>query len=193
VAATLLSALIVFAATNIDEMVLLSLFFADPRLRPQAVVLGQFIGITALVVASVLAGLAAVAVPAGMLRYAGVVPLLLGLYKLSELRRGAGQADDAESATLTPARAGVVAQTLSIAGVAIANGSDNLSVYIPLFAAKPQTIPIYVAVFAVMTAVWCACGFVLVRNRMFSAQLRRYGHIALPVVLILLGLHILRD
>jgi cadmium resistance protein CadD (predicted permease) len=33
----------------------------------------------------------------------------------------------------------------------------------------------------------------LVRNRVFSEQLRRYGHIALPVVLILLGLHILSD
>jgi cadmium resistance protein CadD (predicted permease) len=192
-AATLLSALIVFAATNIDEMLLISLFFADPRLRPQAVVLGQFVGIAALVVASVLSGLAAVAVPAGMLRYAGVVPLLLGLYKLAELRRGAAHADDDQSATLTQASSGIAAQTLSIAGVAIANGSDNLSVYIPLFAAKPKTIPIYVAVFAVMTGVWCAFGFMLVRNRVFSAQLQRYGHIALPVVLILLGLHILSD
>lgn len=192
-AATLLSALIVFAATNIDEMLLISLFFADSRLRPQAVVLGQFVGIAALVVASVLCGLAAVAVPAGLLRYAGVVPLLLGLYKLDELRRGPEQADDDPSATLPQTRSGIAAQTLGIAGVAIANGSDNLSVYIPLFAAKPQTIPIYVAVFAVMTAVWCAFGFMLVRNRVFSEQLRRYGHIVLPVVLILLGLHILSD
>ena len=42
-------AIVVFATTNIDDVFLLSAFFADPRLRSRAVVIGQFAGIGALV------------------------------------------------------------------------------------------------------------------------------------------------
>jgi cadmium resistance protein CadD (predicted permease) len=48
-------------------------------------------------------------------------------------------------------------------------------------------------VFTVMTAVWCAIGFALVRNPVFGGRLQRYGQIALPIVLILLGLEILAN
>lgn len=61
----------------------------------------------------------------------------------------------------------------------------------PLFAASRQNILVYVAVFAVMTALWCALGFKLVNNRAFGTKLRRFGDIILPIVLIALGLRIL--
>lgn len=59
------AAIIVFASTNIDDIVLLSVIFSDPKLRPRAVVTGQFIGIGVLVLGSALAGAAAVAIPPG--------------------------------------------------------------------------------------------------------------------------------
>lgn len=192
VAATVVSALFVFAATNIDDILLLSLFFADRRVRPQAVVIGQFLGIAGLVLASVLSGWAAVAIPPGYLRYLGVLPLLLGLWELIKLvRRRGGDDDDDEHSALADARSGTASQVLGITGVMLANGGDNLSVYIPLFAAKPQAIVIYVVVFTLMTGVWCVLGFLLVQNRVLGDKLRRYGHVLLPAVLILLGLHIL--
>jgi len=78
-----------------------------------------------------------------------------------------------------------------VAGVTIANGGDNLGVYIPLFASATGAIPIYAAIFAVMTALWCWIGYRLVRNRWVGERLRRYGHLLLPYVLIALGLYIL--
>lgn len=46
--------------------------------------------------------------------------------------------------------------------------------------------------FAVMTGLWCAAGFKLVNNALIGRHIRRYGHIILPVVLIVIGAWILR-
>jgi cadmium resistance protein CadD (predicted permease) len=75
----------------------------------------------------------------------------------------------------------------------MANGGDNLSVYIPLFASDLQAIVVYPAIFAVMTGVWCAMGHALVNNPLAGSHIRRYGRMALPFVLIELGLYILVD
>jgi cadmium resistance protein CadD (predicted permease) len=56
---------------------------------------------------------------------------------------------------------------------------------------RQSTVPIYIAVFAVMTAVWCALGYLVVNNPLIGSHVRRYGHVLLPVVLIALGLYIL--
>jgi cadmium resistance protein CadD (predicted permease) len=82
-------------------------------------------------------------------------------------------------------------QVLAVAGVTIANGGDNLGVYIPLFASAPGAIPVYAAIFAAITALWCLLVYLLVNDRLIGERLRQYGHLALPFVLIALGLYIL--
>lgn len=56
---------VVFASTNIDDIFILSAFFADIHLARRSVVNGQFVGIGALVLVSGIAALLAVAVPEG--------------------------------------------------------------------------------------------------------------------------------
>lgn len=190
--ATLFSAFSAFTATNIDEIVLLALFFANPRMRPPAVAAGHFLGIAALITLSVVAGLAAMAVPHTLTRLLGVIPLALGAYELvRQLRGRRDDDDDDDEAALTQERSGFASQTLAVAGVAIANGSDNLSVYIPMFVTKPDAIPLCVTVFIVLAAALCLLGFLLAKNRVLGNQLQRYGQRVLPFVLILLGLEIL--
>ena len=82
-------------------------------------------------------------------------------------------------------------QVLTVASVTLANGGNNLGVYVPLFAANRHIIAIYAAVFAGRTGLWCLLGWKLVNNRIFGEKLRRYGQAILPVVLIALGAHIL--
>ena len=48
-----------FASTNIDDIFILSTFFADSHLPRPSIVIGQFVGIGALVLISVLAALLA--------------------------------------------------------------------------------------------------------------------------------------
>jgi cadmium resistance protein CadD (predicted permease) len=186
---------VVFVTTNIDDILLLAAFFANPKLGARAVVVGQLLGMVVLTVASALAALLALAVPAGVTGLLGVVPLGLGLRQLWALRpaRGAsGEGDDAgrEQEDRLPATR---SQVLAIAGVTIANGGDNLGVYIPLFAREPAWIGLYALVFAALTLVWCALGHWLVNHSIVGARIRRFGHVALPFVLIALGLYILAD
>jgi cadmium resistance protein CadD (predicted permease) len=188
--------MVVFASTNIDDIFLLAAFFADRRLAQRAVIIGQFVGIGALVLVSVIAAWLAVAVPEGWLSLLGLAPLLLGVAKLLALRQADARAThEAEEHRLQDtehlAARRLHSQMLAIAAVTIANGGDNLGVYIPLFATTPRAIPMYAAVFAVMTALWCVLGALLVHNPLVGSVIRRYGHVALPFVLIALGLYIL--
>jgi len=169
----------VFAATNVDDVLLLSAFFAQPRRRVSAIVTGQFLGIGALTAASAVAALAALVIPREWIALIGVIPLALGIRQLL--------ARPDEDNVQAHNGAGVFA----VAAVTVANGGDNLGVYIPLFASQPAAIPVYVVVFALGTAVWCAAGYALVSHPAVAARFQRYGHRVLPWVLIALGVYVL--
>ena len=185
-------AVVVFASTNVDDVFLLAAFFADPQLRARSVVAGQFVGIGLLVAASAAAAWASLAVPPGYPALLGVVPLVLGLVKLWGLRDDRDATELPEAANVRPER-GLHSQALAVAAVTVANGGDNLGVYVPLFAREPALIPLYAIVFGAMTALWCAAGRRVVAHPTLGAGLRRYGHVVLPVVLIAVGLWILAD
>ncbi|GHG18196.1 MULTISPECIES: cadmium resistance transporter [Amycolatopsis] len=171
-----------FAVTNVDDLVLLAVFFGQAAGRRGAlrVVAGQFLGFAAILAVSVAGALGAGLLPDGAVRWLGLLPVLLGI-------RAAWQAwsqDDDEP----PRAAGV----LGIATVCFANGGDNVGVYVPAFAATgPAGLVGYVVVFLAGVAVWCAAGRFLATRPGVARVLARWGHVVLPVVLIALGVLIL--
>jgi len=64
--------IVVFASTNIDDMFLLAAFFADSQLRLRSIVIGQYLGIGALVLVSALAALLALTIPEGWVALLGL-------------------------------------------------------------------------------------------------------------------------
>src|SRR5687767_14157349 len=129
-------ALAAFAAINIDDLLLVSACFADPSVRRRDIVLGQFLGIGLLVAASARAAVAALVIPEGWTAPLGAIPLGLGSQRWWTTR---GESSPAREHAREPrARS----QWLSIAAVTVANGGDNLAVYIPLFASSPRMIPV---------------------------------------------------
>lgn len=181
-------AVVVFVSTNVDDLLLLSAFFSDPSFEPRHVVAGQFLGIGALVAASATCALFALVVPEGFIGLLGILPLGLGLRGLWALSRGQEDA----AASETEPRPGILrSKVLAVAGVTVANGGDNLGVYIPLFSSAPKLIPLYAGVFALMTGIFCAVGHHLVHNAVLGHRIRRWGRVALPIVLVALGLMIL--
>lgn len=185
----------VFVATNVDDIVLLSVLFADERLRARDIVIGQLVGMMALVGVSSMCALTALIVPKGWIALLGLLPLAIGLWHLPSLWRPAHgddeRGDDDERERSAQRRTG--SAVLAIALVTVANGGDNLAVYIPLFAQQPRAIPLHTFVFAVLTIVFCALGHWIVNNPIFGGRVRRWGRVALPLVLIALGLYILDD
>ncbi len=186
-------AAVVFISTNIDDIFLLAAFFADKKLKGRSVVFGQIAGISVLVAVSCLVAWLSLALPGGWISLLGLVPLYLGLSQLKSLWTDADDAAEDDEIQLKEQQMekGMHSQVMAVAGVTIANGGDNLGVYIPMFANSLASIPLFVAVFAVMTLIWCLLGYILVNNRVFGHLIRKYGHKILPVVLILLGLDIL--
>ena len=181
-----------FVATNVDDLFLLVVLFADPVLRPRSIVAGQLAGIGGLVAASALSALAAVAVPERWTALLGVLPLGLGLHQLwIRHRRSETLGDPDPRADGILGASGSGSQLLAVAALTVASGCDNLAVYIPLFARAPGAIPLHAATFGLLTCAWCWIGHRLLTRRLLADPIRRYGHRLLPLVLVALGLYVL--
>jgi cadmium resistance protein CadD (predicted permease) len=174
-------AITLFASTNIDDLVVLIGFFADRRFRTRDIVAGQFVGVAALYLASASGSLLSLVIPRAYLGLLGILPIVIGIRKLSDLRRDASAPENSSQGSV----AGVTLVT-------IANGGDNIAIYIPAFAVHSGAENAVIAmVFVAMTALWCMLAHWMVNHRRFGAPLRRYGHIFAPMVLIGLGLVII--
>jgi cadmium resistance protein CadD (predicted permease) len=176
----------VFVATNVDDLVLLIALFADARLHRAHVVAGQVLGIAALAAGSALCALGALVVPPEWVALLGLIPLALGFKALVDLRRDDDDDDE------VPQQAGALRAIASVVGITVANGGDNLGVYVPLFAAQAgwRTV-VMSSLFVLLTLAWCLAALALVRHPAVGARLRRWGRAALPVILIALGAWIL--
>ncbi len=176
----LLTAAAAFAATNLDDILLLCLLFGrtDTPKDKARIALGQCLGLAALTLLGWLGGRGLAALPEAVLRLLGLVPLALGLRMM--LRR------QEEASAALPLSA------LGVAGLALANGGDNLGVYAPLFAQLTLGESALTAlVFGLMTLLWCFLGATLSGLPPVERFLRRWGRELAPVVLVLLGISIL--
>ena len=77
----------VFVGTNLDNLMLLLMFFADRRFTPRQVILGNYIGGLILILGGLVCGLAACNLPALYFGWLGIVPLTLGCWQLMALVR----------------------------------------------------------------------------------------------------------
>jgi len=195
----LLVAIIAFASTNVDDLLLLSSLFIDSDLRAGSVVVGQFVGMSLLVLISILAAHFMVSIPVASIRMLGAFPLCLGILRLAKIFRtpllkAATDPKETEFVGKEQVRVSWVKSEAALAALlTLANGGDNLSVYIPLFAVQRSFVPLYVTVFGVMTGIWCFFGYLLTNQRPFRDQLKRYAGMIVPWVLIALGLKVLLE
>lgn len=178
-----------FAVTNIDDMVVLAVFFGQAgRSRSAAarVVVGQYLGFAGILGASVVGAAGADLLSEKAIPYLGLLPLLLGLRAAWKLWSGDG--GENHSAPEQSGGAGV----LEVAAVTFANGGDNIGVYVPVFAlAGAGAMTGYVVVFLCGVALWCLAGWFFASRRAVAVLLARWGHVVLPIVLIGIGLMIL--
>ncbi len=181
VSETIGTAAAVFTGTNVDDIVILTVLFLAARAggvpRPWQIVAGQYAGIAVLVVVSAVAALGLAVVPDRWVGLLGLVPFGMGV-------RGLFKKDD-EAAP-------VASGTFSIAGVTIANGADNISVYTPMF----RTIGlasslVTIAVFAALVAVWCVAASWLGSHKKIIELVERSGRWLVPVVFMVIGAVIL--
>ncbi|MEV4178290.1 cadmium resistance transporter [Nonomuraea sp. NPDC049709] len=180
-----------FAVTNIDDILVLALFFSQGTGRRGAaarVVAGQYLGFLGILAVAAAAAFGATFLPEPVLPYLGLLPLALGLkaaWQAWKERRDGGEEVRGEEHAGGP-------KVLEVAAVTFANGGDNIGVYVPVFAtAGAGSMSVYIVVFLALVAVWCAAGRFLATRPVVARALSRWGHVLLPIVLIGIGALIL--
>jgi len=168
-----------FAATNVDDAFLLTFFFAR-RIPVRRIVLGQYVGFAAIILFSLIGVWGALAIPHRWIHFLGLLPLAMGIRLLFRKRRS-----ELEPPHIT--NSGMA----SIALVTLANGADNIGVYVPFFVNSRAYLWLILTVYAVMVAIWCAVGRWLGRRSLILRSVDRCGHWAVPLVFIGLGIYVL--
>ncbi|MBL1178240.1 cadmium resistance transporter [Pantanalinema sp. GBBB05] len=184
-----------FTATNLDDILILMLFFSQVNalFRKRHIVAGQYLGFTALVLASLPSFFGSLLLPRPCVGLLGLVPIAIGISRLVNSDDDDADVDETQmqptwfSSLISP-------QAYSVAAVTFANGGDNIGIYIPLFASCTwQTLTIILGVFFSMVGVWCFAAYKLTQVPAIADNLTRYGNYLVPFVLISLGVLIVID
>ena len=178
-------AIVTFVVTNIDDLLLLSIYFSTGKYRSWSIVSGQYLGIITLIVISLSGVLVGKILADHWVSLLGLMPHFLGIKDIFKKN------DDDEAGLQPPAQKFHV---LHVALVTVANGGDNVGVYAPVFGnIDPALVILYVVIFLLLTACWCWLGSFIATHPGVKRIFSKYGHMILPGFLIILGLIILKD
>lgn len=187
--ALMITSILAFVSTNIDDIFLLMLFFGDKRYRTADIYVGQYLGIISLIAISLLGSLIGNVIEGKYIGLLGLFPIYLAIRQIIDLWSGTGKPVSERSD-----RTFVTTGFVTVATVTMANGGDNIGTYIPLFAAlTPSEKSIMIALFLLMVFVLVSLARYLTKHPVLARSISKYGHIVTPVVLFLLGLFILRE
>jgi cadmium resistance protein CadD (predicted permease) len=168
-----------FGATNVDAFVVLTLLFAASRStgtpRPGQIVAGQALGFATWVGASILGAAGLRLVATKWLGLAGLLPLAVGLYGLFHAR-----APDRHEIRATG--------TLSVAGLTIANGVDNVTVYVLLFAhQRPRDELLTITTFSSLLVGLCGAAALVGGHKKAAELIGGIARWLIPAVFLAIG------
>lgn len=201
---TLVTGFVAFTLTDIDDLLLLIFFFSQTKkaFTKREVLLGQYLGFLILLLLSTLGYLGTLVIPQAWIGLLGLVPFFRGLNELhkhffNKKETSSDQKDSLSFSLFSSPLDRVFARLFNprvstIAILTIGNGSDNLSVYIPLFAhSTPVQVGVFLILFLLLVGVWCILGDTISHLPGIAQVLERTGLFILPFLLIGLGLFIL--
>ena len=177
--AVLSASVTTFAATNIDDAFLLTLFFAR-RIPARRIVAGQYVGFAAIVGISLIGVRGALTIPHRWIHFLGLLPLAIGIKRLLQARPATEPGADSESLA-------------SIALVTLSNGADNIGVYVPFFVIARGNLWLILSVYGALVALWCFVGRWLGNHPLILRSVDQWGHWVVPLVFVGLGIYVLNS
>lgn len=192
------TAITAFTATNLDDLVILTLLFSqiNATFHRWHIVVGQYIGFAALVLASIPGFFGGLIFPPHWIGLLGLIPIAIGLGRwLNQESDSSEEVNQNANLSPTSGLANFLSpQTYSVAAITIANGSDNIGIYVPLFASNNLgELVVMLGVFFTLVGVWCYASYQLTRQSAIANFLTRYGNSLVPFVLVGLGTFIILD
>lgn len=181
---TVLFSVVVFVATSVDELVVLTTIFAyaERRKAVAQVYAGQLISQAVLLTVSVLAASGVETVSQEGIGLLGILPIVLGIRSLL----GGDEEDQAqETANRLGSRASF---TLTVALIAIGGGGEELAVFIPFLGSLAGSdLVVALVTLVLLVPVWCRVSQRLASIERIQRWITRYQRIFVPVVFIGLG------
>ena len=185
---TFLLSITSFVGTNIDDIFINTLFFAGARTKADRrnIVIGKYLGIGGLILLSILGAFGLQFLPQQYIGCFGLVPMGLGIREMIAAFKS-GKTEAADKTAKKSAN-----KVLNTALITMANGADNIGVYIPLFAGFAVWQMLFATgVFLVLIAVWCLLGKLLANLPIVKNVIETYKAVIVPLVYIALGVYIL--
>lgn len=181
----LVAALVAFAATTIDDLIIVTALFTAGRTtgrpRPTTIIAGQYCGFGVIIGVSLAAAAGLRSIPDRWVGLLGFVPIAYGIWGLWRLWHSDEDSHPIAASTIT-----------GIAAITFANGADDIGVFTPLFRSLHPAGAITTAVtFLALVGLWCALGALLGTHRAVVAVLGRISHWLVPLVFIVIGVLIL--
>ncbi len=175
-----------FAATNVDNLVLLVGWMLGGRVPRYHIFMGYVVGMALLLAVTIGLGFSSNLMPVQYLGYLGIIPVLLGVKMLFDLWRKTNV--DLDDLQAPSPKSSIIA----IASTQLANGVDTILVFSPLLADSSGGIDyVIVSSFTVMVAVWFGVARLLALHASRLKYVTLAGQWIAPVVMILVGIYIL--
>ena len=194
-----------FVATNIDDIVILVLFFAqvNATFKTRNIVVGQYLGFTAILLMSLPGFFGGLFIPKTWIGLLGLVPIGMGIQhwrsRSPTFSESSAEAPEIQTVTTDASAIPLLGtlispETYKVAAVTFANGGDNIGIYVPLFAnSNWASLGVILTVFLGMIGIWCWIAYLLTKHPAIAKILTRYGHQIVPFVLIGIGIFILLE
>lgn len=211
---TVLMAFVSFVSTNIDDIFILMLFFSQVNdvMKRRHVVIGQYLGIGALTTISIIGASGVSVIPHKYVGLLGLVPIYLGIKTCVDHKKeykNIGYKDRQEFQVDKRSKPDEIANTqgnrimtllkrfinpsiIKVFSVTLANGGDNIGIYIPLFTGmSSRGIFVTIIIFVILVALWCFIALKLAEHPFIKGNIEKYKHILVPIIFIGLGFFIL--
>ena len=170
-------------------MFVLVTFFAEAStsntVTPLKITLGQYIGFTVIVIISMIGFGASLLLPSEPIGFLGLLPILLGVWKLFDLLLSIKE-EEPEKSDLAGMKS-----ILKVSFVTVSNGGDNIGTYIPLFSqAKGAEIAVYVVIYYILLGVWCLVAFLVLKQKHILLVAQRNVRVVILPLYMGLGVYI---
>jgi len=184
---TIITAIITFIATSVDEMFVLTFLFAQDKnnQKNKQIYLGQQLGMLVLLAITLLAVLGIRQIPQAWIGFIGFVPVIQGIRLLIF-------GDDDELDLEKPQKYKFYFVTVAL--IAIAGGAEELAIFIPYFSSlSNDELIVALIIFNLLVPMWVTLCKKIAGIPHIKDQVEKYGAVLIPIVFIALGLYVLID
>jgi cadmium resistance transport/sequestration family protein len=189
---SLITGVVAFGATNIDDLLILLVFFSqvDENFCPWQVILGQYLGFSVLIILSLPGLLGGLILPGNWIGLLGLIPIAIGISVLvnEEVDNSVELSNKFTANLSSKSQFFLNKQVYTVAIITVANGSDNISIYIPLFSSMNFKIFfITIVLYLCLLMGLCYMTYKLTHQRKIAQFLTEYGNYFVPFLLMGLG------